>query len=93
MKDNLFSRLTIPQQAEILFNEGYYLSTRAEPGFSVDMYQLHSLFVEIYFHRKQPDFVVVKTFYSTEDVQTNSTVEDDVFYQLPLSWRTATVDG
>ena len=93
MKDNLFSRLTIPQQADILFNEGYYLSTREEPGFFVDMYQLHSLFVEIYFHRKQAEFVVVKTFYSTEDVQTNSTVEERSFYPLQLSWRTTTVAG
>jgi len=93
MKDNLFSRLTIPQQADILFNEGYYLSTREEPGFFVDMYQLHSLFVEIYFHRKQADFVVVKTFYSTEDVQTNSTVEENIFYPLHLSWRNSTVAG
>jgi hypothetical protein len=93
MKDNLFSRLTIPQQADILFNEGYYLSTREEPGFFVDMYQLHSLFVEIYFHRKQADFVVVKTFYSTEDVQTNSTVEENFYYPLHLRWRTTTVAG
>lgn len=87
MRHQLFSRLTIPHQADILFNEGYYLSTREEPGFFVDLYQLHDLFVELYFHKKQRDFVVVKTFYSTEDVQTNYTAEQDILYPLHSSWR------
>jgi hypothetical protein len=86
MRNNLFSRLTVPQQAEILFHEGYYLNTREEPGFFVDTYQLHSSFVEIYFHKKQADFVVVKTFYSMEDVETN-TMEKDVLFPLHFSWR------
>ena len=88
MENNLFSRLTIPQQADVLLKEAYYLDTREEPGFFVDMYQLHDLYVEIYFHKKQEGFIVVKTFYSTEDVQTNSTAESDVLYPIHLSWRT-----
>ena len=71
----------------MLFNEGYYLNTREEPGFFVDTYQLHSLFVELYFHKKQQDFVVVKTFYSMEDVETNSTVEKDLLFPLHFNWR------
>ena len=87
MRNNLFSRLSISQQADILLKEAYYLDTREEPGFFVDMYQLHDLYVEIYFHKKQEDFVVVKTFYSTEDVQTNPTMESDILYPIHLSWR------
>src|SRR5215210_5796864 len=84
MTNNLFSRLTIPQQVEILFKEGFYLDTREEPGFFVDMYKMHGLYIELYFHKKQEDFVVIKTFYSTEDVQTSSTGNADVLYPLPL---------
>jgi hypothetical protein len=87
MKNNLFSRFTIPQQADTLFNEGVYLDTREEPGFFVDMYQLNELYIEIYFHKKQEDFVVVKTFYSAEDVQTTFTGNNEILYPLPLSWR------
>ena len=93
MRNDLFSRLTIPQQAEILLKEAYYLDTREDPGFFVDMYQLDGLFVEIYFHKKELDFVVVKTFYSTEDVQTNSTAENDILYPIHLSWRTMNYAG
>ena len=53
MRNNLFSRLNIPQQADILLKEGFYLDTREEPGFFVDMYLLHTLYIEIYFHKKQ----------------------------------------
>lgn len=88
MRNNLFSRLTIPQQADILLKEAYYLDTREEPGFFVDMYQLPDLYVEVYFHRKQEEFVVVKTFYSSEDVQTNSSMEKDILYPMQMSWRT-----
>ena len=84
---NSFSRLTIPQQADILLREGYYLNTREEPGFFVDMYLLGVIFIEIYFHKKQEDFVVIKSFYSTEDVHIACTDDAEALYPLPLSWR------
>jgi hypothetical protein len=86
MRNNLFSRLTIPQQADILLKEGFYLDTREEPGFFVDMYLLHTWYIEIYFHKKQEDFVVIKTFYSSEDVEASSTAKSDILYPLPLCW-------
>jgi len=87
MKDNSFSRLTISQQAEALLESGVYLLTREEPGFFVDSYEMHGLYIEIYFHKKQEDFVVIKTMYSSENVQTATTGDAELLYPLPLQWR------
>jgi len=45
------------------------------------------LYVEIYFHKKQEDFVVIKIMYSTENVQTATTGDAELLYPLPLQWR------
>ena len=87
MRNTPFNRLTIAQQADAILKEGYYLDTREEPGFFVDMYQLHGMYIEIYYHKNQEDFVVMKSFYSSEDVCITSTDDGDYLYPLPLSWR------
>ena len=87
MRNTAFSRLTIPQQAEALSDYGTYLHTREEPGFFVDLYELYGLYIEIYFHKKQDDFVVIKSFYSSEATEPNAVCDADILYPLPLSWR------
>jgi hypothetical protein len=87
MRNNSFTRLTISQQADTLLREGIYLDSREEPGFFVDMYHLGGMYVEIYFHKKQEDFVVVKSFYSSEDVHISCTDDAETLYPLPLSWQ------
>ena len=76
MKNTGFNRLTIPQQAEVLSEEGLYLHTREEPGFFVDLYELHGLYIEIYFHKKQEGLVIVKSFYSSEDAEIHAFDEE-----------------
>lgn len=87
MRNCSFNRLTIPQQAEILLREGFFLHTREEPGFFVDLYELHGRYIEIYFYKKQENFVLVKAFYSNENIQTGIGAEVDILYPLPSSWR------
>lgn len=87
MRNTPFSRLTIAQQADALLKDGYYLDTRDEPSFFVDMYQLHGMYIEIYYHKKKEDLVVMKSFYSSEDVHITSTDDSDYLCPLPLSWR------
>jgi hypothetical protein len=82
MRNSGFNSLTIPQQAELLLQEGFFLHTREEPGFFV-----HGQYIEIYFHRKQEDFVVIKTFYSSENGQIPINGQADILYPLPFSWR------
>jgi hypothetical protein len=90
MRNTLFNRLTIAQQADAILKEGFYLDSREEPGFFVDMYQLNGMYIEIYYHKKQEDFVVMKSFYSSEDVYITSTDDTDSLCPLPLSWRNTT---
>ena len=87
MRNTAFGRLTIPQQAQALLDHGTYLHTREEPGFFVDLYELRGLYIEIYFHKKQADFVVVKSFYSNEATEPQSISDADILYPLPMSWR------
>lgn len=54
MRNDSFTRLTIPQQADALLRKGIYLDSREEPGFFVDMYHLGGMYIE-YFHKKQED--------------------------------------
>ena len=87
MRNNSFNRLTIPQQSEVLLEEEVYLHTREEPGFFVDLYEMHGLYIEVYFHKKQEYFVIIKTIYSNENVQTATTGDAELLYPLPLSWK------
>ncbi len=68
MSNNFFNCLTTLQQAEYLSSQGYYLHTRQEPGFIVDMYELLGLNVEVYFDKVYEDFVVIKSPLSNENV-------------------------
>lgn len=88
MRNTPFNRLTISQQADVLLKEGYFLDSREEPGFFVDTYLLQGMYIEIYYHKRQEDFVVIKSFYSSEDVYITSTDDSDCLYQLPIDWRT-----
>jgi hypothetical protein len=88
MRSSVFNRLTVPQQAEILVNDGFFLHTRTEPEFVVDMYELEGLYVEIYYHKSQRDFVVIKSFYSSENEQPDVN-EPEVIFPLRMSWRAA----
>jgi hypothetical protein len=90
MSNTPFSRLTVAQQADALLREGFFLDTRDEPGFFVDMYQLHGMYIEIYYHKEQENLVVVKSFYSSEDIQITCIADNDPFYSLPLNWREIT---
>jgi hypothetical protein len=86
MRNTGFNRLTIAQQAEDLAEEGLYLYTREEPAFFVDLYELHGLYIEIYFHKKQEDLIVIKSFYSSEDAEIH-TLDEEFLYSLPFRWR------
>ena len=87
MRNNFFNRLTIQEQADILLKKGIYLDSREDQGFFVDLYQMQGLYIEVYFHKKQEEFAVIKTFYSTEDVEISCTANADILYPLPVHWR------
>ena len=71
MRNNLFNRLTIPQQAEVLLEEGVYLHTREEPGFFVDLYEMHGLYIEVTFikSRKILNSKLINSLYLTKKIR------------------------
>jgi hypothetical protein len=61
-----FNQLSLSQKTQLLFQEGFYLHTRSEPGIVVDLYQIQGLYVEVYFSKAQEEFLTLKSFYSDE---------------------------
>ncbi len=84
MSSNFFNCLTTLQQADYLSSQGYYMHTRKEPGFIVDMYQLPGLYVEIYFDKTEQDFVFIKSMYPTENPKSRKTNTEN-FYLFKMS--------
>lgn len=60
------NQLSLNQKAQLLFQEGFYLHTRSEPGIVVDLYQMQGLYVEVYFSKAHEEFLTMKNFYSDE---------------------------
>lgn len=64
MTPYFFDSLTKLQQAEILQHQSNFLYTRQEPEFVIDAYQLGDFYTEVYFHKNEDNFVVIKSFYA-----------------------------
>ena len=64
MTPYFFDSLTRLQQAEILQHQSQYIYTRQEPEFTIDVYQLGDFFTEIYFHKNEENFIIIKSFYA-----------------------------
>jgi hypothetical protein len=86
MSSTFFDCLTTLQQAQLLSSQGYYLHTRHEPTFIVDMYQLQGLHIEIYYDKCDEGFVVIRNIYPTAD-QVQKSLNTDVSYRLRTSNR------
>ena len=64
MTPYFFDSLTKLQQAEILQHQSSYMYTRQEPEFVIDMYQLGDFFTEVYYHRNEDNFIIIRSFYA-----------------------------
>lgn len=70
MTPHLFDSLTKLQQAELLQHQSTFLYTRQEPEFIIDVYQLGDFYTEVYYHKSEESFVVLRSFYSDAHRQT-----------------------
>lgn len=70
MTPHFFDSLTKLQQAELLQHQSHYLYTRQEPEFLVDVYQLGDFYTEVFYHKQEESFVVIRSFYSDAHKQT-----------------------
>ncbi len=80
----LFNSLTKPEQADVLSEQGSYLYTRQEPEFIIDLYSVDDFFVEVYYHKRQEDMIVVKSFKSDEQP---GNLAEDLVPQLTIAWK------
>ncbi len=62
MRNNLFSRLTIPQQAEVLLKKEFIWIPGKSRAFLWICIELYGLCILNLLHKKQEDFVVIKTY-------------------------------
>jgi hypothetical protein len=64
-----FNALNKAGQADVLQYNGLYLNTRCEQEFIIDIYEVGRFYVEVHYHRTEPDLIVVKSFYTIEQYQ------------------------
>lgn len=76
MTPAIFVSLTRDLQTALLSDEGQFLLTRDEPGFTVDMYRLHQFFVEVYYHKHDEGLVAMRAFADSEKAEAQTPVYD-----------------
>lgn len=80
----LFNLLTKAEQADMLLEEGNFLYTRDEPQFLIDLYSVEDFFVEVYYHKRQENLIVVKSFYAKDQ---HGEIHYDRIPDMALAWR------
>ena len=65
-----FYQLTYVEQADLLIKQGTYLQTRMEDNFIIDLYELHDLLIEIFYHQDNEEPVSVMAYNTSEKLKT-----------------------
>ena len=69
MTPHHFDSLTKGQQADLLQFESVFLYSRQEPEFTVDLYLVHDFYVEVYYHKDEEEFIILRSFYADTQLQ------------------------
>ena len=81
-----FNRLSQAEQAELLQYEGIYCYSRQEPEFLIDLYKMEGFFVEVYSHKREPDVMLIKSYYSDEQAGMRNAEPSNVS-AMKVVWR------
>ena len=65
-----FYQLSCQQQADLLLREATFLLSRLEDNFIVDLYELDSILVEIFYQKENEDLVSVMAYNTSEKLKT-----------------------
>ena len=65
-----FYRLTYSEQADLLLNQGTFLSSRTEGNFVIDLYELQDLIIEIFYQKEDEEPVSVMAYDTSEKLKT-----------------------
>jgi hypothetical protein len=64
-----FYQLNYQQQADVLLREATFLLSRIEDNFIVDLYELDSILVEIFYQKDNEDLVSVMAYNTSEKLK------------------------
>jgi len=64
-----FYRLNYLQQADLLSQQGSFLQTRSEGNFTIDLYELNDLIVEIFYQKETEEPVSVMAYDAMEKLK------------------------
>ena len=65
-----FYQLNYTEQADMLLQDGMFLLTRTEGNFVIDLYELHDLMVEIFYHKESEEPVSVMAYNTADKLKT-----------------------
>jgi hypothetical protein len=68
MKLEEFQYLNKSTKTQVLFDNGIYLSSRQEPEYTIDLYQIDSFYVEVFYHHGSKVIIYLKAFSRLEDL-------------------------
>ena len=63
-----FNELTEREMKSVLWNEGAYVASKVDQGFTVALYQLHAFYVEVYYHHSFNQIERIRSFSNTEQL-------------------------
>lgn len=64
-----FYQLNYAQQADVLGQQGMFLQSRVDGKFIVDLYELHDLLVEIFYHKGTEEPVSLMAYYTADKIK------------------------
>ena len=56
------------QREKLLFDDGVYLASRQEPEFVIDLYQIHSFYIEAFYHHSKKRLIYLRAFSTTDEL-------------------------
>jgi len=65
MRFSDFKMLNLPWQARIICDQGIFLTSRKEDGYFIELYQVDSFYVEVYYRLKDNEIEKFLSFHDT----------------------------
>ena len=65
MRTERFNTLTVPQQCYYTNTCGVYLASTSEGFLSIDLYQVGSFYVEVFYHKGETECLMARAFEDT----------------------------
>lgn len=68
MTESNFKSLKKEEKVVVVYEEGVYIDNRIEPEYTVQLYQMESFYVELFYHARTKEVVYARSFSSTDEL-------------------------